>query len=62
MFDFSLMILTLKYNQCKFNLFKTVNKQKPPQLRRGLRVVPTGLEPVTLWLWVRCSNQLSYGT
>ena len=23
-------------------------KQKPPQLRRGLRVVPTGLEPVTL--------------
>ena len=27
-----------------------------------LRVVPLGLEPRTPWLWVRCSNQLSYGT
>ena len=25
-------------------------------------VVPLGLEPRTPWLWVRCSNQLSYGT
>ena len=33
------------YLYCKFCLIK---KQKPPQLRRGLRVVPTGLEPVTL--------------
>ena len=62
MFDFSSLVLPLKYNQCKFNLLKRDNKQKPPQLRRGLRVVPTGLEPVTLWLWVRCSSQLSYGT
>ena len=25
-------------------------------------VVPLGLEPRTPWLWVRCSNQLSYRT
>ena len=25
-------------------------------------MVPLGLEPRTTWLWVRCSNQLSYGT
>ena len=25
-------------------------------------VVPTGLEPVTRWLWVSCSDQLSYRT
>ena len=25
-------------------------------------MVPHGLEPWTPWLWVRCSNQLSYGT
>ena len=26
------------------------------------RVVPLGLEPRTPWLWVRCSDQLSYRT
>ena len=25
------------------------------------QVGPPGLEPGTTWLWVRCSNQLSYG-
>ena len=25
-------------------------------------VVPVGHDPTTPWLWVRCSNQLSYGT
>ena len=28
----------------------------------SIRVVPLGLEPRTPWLWVRCSNQLSYRT
>ena len=42
-----------------------MNQQKPPahQCRRfSIRVVPLGLEPRTPWLWVRCSNQLSYRT
>ena len=30
--------------------------------RSQKKVVPHGLEPWTPWLWVRCSNQLSYGT
>ena len=35
-------------------------KQKAPFW--GGFVVPLGLEPRTTWLWVRCSNQLSYRT
>ena len=30
--------------------------------KKKQNVVPLGLEPRTPWLWVRCSNQLSYGT
>lgn len=44
------------------------SRQKKKQLRFVSQlldfqeVVPLGLEPRTPWLWVRCSNQLSYGT
>ena len=31
-------------------------------INKNYVVVPLGLEPRTPWLWVRCSNQLSYGT
>ena len=42
-----------------------VNKRIPPASEcktLGVVVVPLGLEPRTPWLWVRCSNQLSYRT
>lgn len=31
-------------------------------INKNYVVVPLGLEPRTPWLWVRCSNQLSYRT
>ena len=34
----------------------------PTELRYLVFVVPAGLEPATYWLWVSCSNQLSYRT
>ena len=34
--------------------------KKPESHLSGFLVDPPGLEPGTTWLWVRCSNQLSY--
>ena len=44
-------------------LDRLLKKQKSPQnwIWRLWTVGPAGLEPATLWLWVKCSNRLSYG-
>ena len=63
---------------CAINLitYKTINitpkrrREWKRKIAKGLTesssaifvVVPLGLEPRTPWLWVRCSNQLSYRT
>ena len=59
--------LSFRFNPGLYNSWKLQLTQTKKQLSGQLNcliccVVPLGLEPRTPWLWVRCSNQLSYGT
>ena len=50
----------LKYQSCWGNAFALCPLQKSRSIAPAYFAPEAGLEPATLWLTVRCSNQLSY--
>ena len=65
LYSFFIVSLSLKVNILKLNTdwkvnFYAIKKHLHLCMCFLLIVGPPGLEPGTPWLWVKCSNQLSY--